>query len=184
MYAFTVARIHRLIFSRNPELRDLFLHELKVKIQSSQVAISTLRGKFEEYAAGKLPHARDAMVTLYDLLSGNEPPGPTALSAPGCKPSQTSSRPAGGGEPQDWENLKDAIMASLTTGVFIDCRFYAPVTSDQPRNPLNLQPLHFCSSINPGVVQKLNSGSILYVYLNHPPTEDDVTRTTATKPQA
>lgn len=159
-----------------------------MKIQSSQATISTLRGKFEEYAAGKLPHAGDAMVMLYDMLSGNGPSGPTALSAPACGPSPTSLQPAGGGGAQGWDNLKDVIMRSLTTGIFIDCRFYAPVTSDQPRKPPNLQPLHFCSSINPRVVQKLNSGKHTVYLPKYPPTEDDVTRTIetklGTKPQA
>jgi len=123
---------------------------------------------------------------LYDLLSGNGPSGTAALTAPVCEPPPTSSQLMGGGEPPDWDNLKDVIMASLTTGIFIDCKFYAPVASGQPSKPPNLQPLHFCSSINPGVVRKLSSGSVLCFCLIIHQIEDDVTRTVGTKvePQA
>jgi len=123
---------------------------------------------------------------LYDLLSGNEPTGPTSLLAPACGPPPTSLQLVGGGKLQDWGDLKVIIMTSLRTGIFINCKFHAPVTSDQPSNPPNLQPVRFCSSINPGVVQKLSPGSILCVCLTIHQTEDDVIRTVETKvePQA
>ena len=96
---------------------------------------------------------------LYNLLSGSEPLGPTELSAPGCETPPMSPQLQDGGELLDWDNLKDVIVASLRTGIFIDCKFYAPVANSQPNKPPNLQPLYFCSSINPGVTQKLSSGT-------------------------
>jgi len=152
-----------LISSRHPELRNIFLHELKAKIQNSQVAMSTLQGKFKAYAAGELLHARDAIIMLYDLLSRNEHLGLAKLSTPDSEPPSMLSQLPGREEPTDWDDLQDAIVVSLRTGIFIDCKCYALVISNQPSDPPNLQALHFCSSVNPGLVQKLSSGSVLIV---------------------
>jgi len=101
---------------------------------------------------------------LYDLLSGDNTLGlggalPPGSQSPSVLPPPTAKRV------QNWVELKDAIVQSLSSGVFIDSKFYAPVTSIQPNHPPNLQPLHFCSSVNPVVVQKLNSGSVSYLDL-------------------
>jgi hypothetical protein len=149
-----------LTFSRYPELRDLFLHQLEADLLSSRLVMSTLQEKFEEYVAGELPYARDGIVKLYDLLSGDKPSDPTEPLSPDCKPPSTSL-PL---NPLGWGNLKEVIATSLNTGMFIDCKFYAPIISVQPSNPPHLQPLHFCSSVNPGVIQNISSGSVLCVF--------------------
>lgn len=123
-----------------------------------------LQQKFKEYASGKLPHAQDTILMLYDLLSVDKPlgfGGKLLLSSqlPLLAPLSTTGRRV-----QDWVDLKDAIVESLCSGIFIDSKFYAPVSSIQPSDPPNLQPLYFCSSFNPAVVQKLNSGTVLYLY--------------------
>lgn len=65
------------------------------------------------------------------------------------------------------DDLKDAITASLGTGIFINYKIYAPVASVQPSDLPSLQPLHFCSFVNPGVLQKVTSGTVLWDHLIH-----------------
>lgn len=140
------------------------MQQLKVDVQSSCLPVTALRGRSKEYAAGKLPHAQDAVLMLYDLLSGDNALGSGWALPPGSQSPSVSFPPT---EKRVWDcvELKDAIVQSLCSGIFIDSKFYAPVTSTQPNHPPNLQPLYFCSSVNPVVIQKLNLGSVSYLDL-------------------
>ena len=152
------------MFPRYPELRGLFLQQLKVDIQSSCLPVTALRLKFKEYASGKLPHAQDAIVTLYDLLHGDRTLGSSGGLPPSSQLPLISSPPTGKNT-QDWAELKNAIVGSLYNGSFIDSKFYAPVTSSQPENSPNLQPLYFCGSVNLTIAQNLSSGTVLHYIL-------------------
>ena len=103
---------------------------------------------------------------LYDLLSRDRASGLGGGLLPGTRLLPVSFLPAGK-RVQDWIGLKDAIERSLCSGIFIDSKFYAPLISAQPNTPPNLQPLYFCSFVNPAVVQKLNSGTALHLYLTN-----------------
>ena len=123
--------------------------------------MTELQQIFNEYASGKLQHAQDAIVTLYDLLSGPRPLSLSGELLPTSQPLPISSAPPDK-RIEDWADLKDAVVGSLCSGSFIDSKFYAPVASAQPSDPPNLQPLYFCGFINPTVTRKLNSGTVLH----------------------
>ena len=101
--------------------------------------------KIQEYFAGKLPHARDMVLGLFDLLTSNgmsPHPSPTG-------PSNSTIMSYYGVNHRSWVQLRDAIIRSLTTGIFLDSMFYAEDSTE-------LRPLFFCSSISPASFKKIS----------------------------
>ena len=100
--------------------------------------------KMQEYFAGKLPHARNIVLGLFDILTSNgmlPHPSPTG-------PSHSTVMPYYCVNHRSWVQLRDAMIRSLTTGIFLDSMFYAE-DSTEPR------PLFFCSSITPPSFKKI-----------------------------
>ena len=101
--------------------------------------------KIQEYFAGKLPHAKDLVLGLFDLLASNRMlPHP---SPPGS--SQSTITPYSDVNHGSWIQLRDAITSSLTTGVFLDSMFYV-------EDSMELRPLFFCGSVFPALIRKIS----------------------------
>ena len=100
----------------------------------SSPALRALKDKIKAYAAGQLPHAKDILPTLYELMETDEAFKATPLSAP-------SERVIAEG---DWERLKDALTWSLTSGSFLDSKFYALDSKPRAGVPMT-RPIYFCS---------------------------------------
>lgn len=108
--------------------------------------------KIQEYFAGKLPHARDLVLGLFDLLASNRmSPHP---SLPGSSHSTTT--PYSNVDYSHWVRLRDATIRSLTTGVFLDSMFYA-------EDSMELRPLFFCGSISQAFIKKIPGEYALYL---------------------
>ena len=102
--------------------------------------------KMEEYFAGKLFHAGDLVFRLFDLLENNRMsphPSPTGSSHSAVTPCSDVNHGS-------WVRLRGAIARSLTTGIFLDSRFYVGDSIGQ-------RPLFFCSSIAPASFKKISS---------------------------
>jgi len=101
--------------------------------------------KIQDYFAGKLPHARDLVLGLFDLLASNRmSPHP---SPPGS--SHSTITPYSDVNHGSWIQLRNAITRSLTTGVFLNSMFYV-------EDSMELRPLFFCSSTIPAAIKKIS----------------------------
>jgi hypothetical protein len=101
--------------------------------------------KIQEYFAGKLPHAKDLVLGLFDRLANNTiPPPPPPPGFPHSTIAPYSD--AGHGS---WTQLRDAIARSLETGIFLDFMFYV-------EDSIESRPLFFCSSITPAPFKKIS----------------------------
>ena len=107
-----------------------------VRSQDSPAIAAAFDAKLQEYFAGKLPHAKDMVLGLFDLLASNRmsphqsPPGSSHSTI-------TPYSDVGHGS---WIQFRDAITRSLTTGIFIDSMFYV-------EDSMELRPLFFCMTI-------------------------------------
>ena len=101
--------------------------------------------KIQEYFAGKLPHAKDLVLGLFDLLASSRmSPHP---SPPGS--SHSTITPYSDVNHTSCVNLRNAIIRSLTTGIFLDSMFFV-------EDSVELRPLFFCTSIIPASVKKIS----------------------------
>ena len=56
----------------------------------------------------------------------------------------------------DWAGLKKALISSLTSGTFLDSKFYA-VESRSSTSPPKIRPVYFCSTVGDCFVSKLTA---------------------------
>ena len=132
---------------RYPEIRELYMYQLARTVRSSDspdiaVAFDT---KIQEYFAGKLPHAKDLALGLFDLLANNSmSPHP---SPPGS--SHSTITPYSNVNHGSWTQLVNAVTRSFTTGIFLDSMFYAEDSTE-------LRPLFFCSSAMPASIKNIS----------------------------
>ena len=101
--------------------------------------------KIQEYFTGHHVHSKNLVLGLFDLLASNRmSPHP---SPPASPHHTTTSYSDANYEDCIWP--KDAIIRSLTTGIFLDSMFYVWDTMEQ-------RPLFFCSSTTPGLLNKIS----------------------------
>ena len=108
--------------------------------------LDALKDKIKAYTRGQLPHAEDILPALYELMEGNNPIKKAPVESP--TPSKR------GGADGDWKKLKDALTWSLTSGSFLDSKFYAldsKPTSGAPK----IRPIYFCSVVGGTFSSKL-----------------------------
>lgn len=98
--------------------------------------MDALKEKIKAYTLGQLLHAEDVLPTLYELMGKGVPLEET--------PTQPPVLSTAG---HDWEELKDALTLSLTSGSFLDSQFYAP--DSKPLSPATptIRPIYFCSMV-------------------------------------
>jgi hypothetical protein len=124
---------------RYPELREIELEHLaRTLLSDSSPGLSALKGKIKAHTSGQLLHAKDVLPALYELMGRDRPfeETPVQLPAP-------SKRAIAGG---DWKRLKDALTRSLSSGSFLDSKFYALV-SEPMGGPPTIRPIYFCSMV-------------------------------------
>ena len=123
---------------RYPELRELEVKQLARTLLStdSSSVMHALKGKIEAYIRGQLPHAKDILPVLYELMESGE-----AFKETPAQPPAPSKQDIDDG---DWEELKDALTWSLTSGTFLDSQFYALDSKSRSGTP-GLRPVYFCS---------------------------------------
>lgn len=98
-----------------------------------------LRDRIKAYSCGQLPHAKDVLPALYELMETDEAFKETPALPPAPSNQGTTSR--------DWERLKDALAWSLTSGTFLDSQFYA-LDSKSGFGVPRIRPIYFCSIFN------------------------------------
>ena len=133
--------------SRYPEIQELYMYQLARAVRSSDSPdiAAAFDAKIQEYFAGKLPHAKDLVLGLFDLLANNRmSPHP---SPPGS--SHSTITPYSGVDHGSWIQLMNALTLSLTTGIFLDLIFYAEDSTE-------LRPLFFCSSVMSASIKKIS----------------------------
>ena len=133
---------------RYPELRGLQLKQLARTLLStdSSPALPALKDKIKAYTRGQLPHAKDILPALYQLMERGE-----ALKETPIQPPAPSEQNIADG---DWERLKDALAWSLTSGSFLDSQFYALDSKPQVGAP-TIRPMYFCSMVGGTFLPKL-----------------------------
>ena len=149
-----VVRFHEVLRSqfscpnRYPELRELELKQLARTLLSadSSSVLRALKVKIEAYSCGQLPHGRDILPALYELMECGE-----AFKEAPKQPSAPLKQETVG---EDWEELKDALTCSLTSGTFLDSQFYALDSGSRSGAP-RIRPVYFCSTTGGTFVPKL-----------------------------
>ena len=109
-------------------------------------SVESLKAKIKSYTHGKLPHAEHILPALYELMESDESVEETPLPAAAPQNQQIT-----GGE---WEELKEALTSSLTSGTFLDSQFYAVETRSSTGSP-KIRPIYFCSGVGGSFVSKL-----------------------------
>jgi len=113
-----------------------------VRSSESPGVVTAFEIKIQEYYAGKLPHAKGLLLSLFDFMASNKiSPHP---SPPGSSHSTTT--PYSDVDYGNWTRVMNALIHSLKTGSFLDTVFYVEDT-------MELQPLFFCSSVLPVSVE-------------------------------
>lgn len=128
-------------------MRELYTSRLAQVIRSpdSPSISAAFDIKIQEYFAGKLPHAKDLVLGLFDLLTSNRIPShPSPPESP-----HSTMIPYSNVNDGSWIQLRDAITRSLMTGIFLDSMFYVEDSTE-------LRPLFFCSSIAPTSLKKIS----------------------------
>ena len=135
---------------RYPELRKLEIKQLARTLLSgdSSPALHALKDKIKAYAGGRLPHAKDILSALYELMETDEAFGET--NPPAWSPALSKQATAG----DNWERLKDILTWSLKSGSFLDSQFYAPDSKPRAGVPV-IRPIYFCSMIGGTFLPKL-----------------------------
>ena len=125
-------------YCRYPELREIELKQLARTLLStdSSSPLRALQDKIEAYTSGQLPHAKDVLPALYELMETDE-----AFKRTRAQPSAPPEQDIADG---DWEGLKDALTWSLTSGSFLDSQFYALDSNPRAGAP-TIRPIYFCS---------------------------------------
>lgn len=102
-------------------------------------ALDALKGKIKAYTRGELPHAPDVLPALYELMERKEP----LKKAPTQSPESSEDGTTSG----DWQRLKDELTRSLTSGSFLDSKFYA-LDFRPPGGATKIRPIYFCSMVD------------------------------------
>ena len=133
---------------RYPELRELELEQLAHTLLStdSGPVLDALKDKIKFYTRGQLPHAKEILMALYELMERSEPFKKTPVQSPA-----PSKRGIACG---DRKSLKDALTWSLTSGSFLDSQFYA-LDSRPPAGAPRIRPIYFCSMVGGTFSSKL-----------------------------
>jgi len=100
-----------------------------------------LKDKIKAYNRGQLPHAKDILPALYELIDSDE----TFKEMPAQLPAPPDKSTAGRG----WEGLKTALTRSLTSGTFLDRQFYA-LDSKSGSGAPRIRPVYFWSIAGDG----------------------------------
>lgn len=137
-----------LLIDRYPELRELELKQLTRALLSSNSdpTLRVLKTKIKSYASGQLLHAEDVLPALYELMEGDEPIEETPFPMAASSNQQVTSG--------DWDGLKEALTSSLTSGTFLDSRFYAAESRSSTGSP-KIRPIYFCSRVGGTFASKL-----------------------------
>lgn len=98
------------------------------------------------YSRGQLPHAKDVLPALYELMETDE-----AFKVMPAQPPAASNQGVAG---RDWKGLRDALTWSLTSGAFLDSQFYALDSKSWPDTP-RIRPVYFCSTAGGAFLPKL-----------------------------
>ena len=109
--------------------------------------LDALKDKIKVYTRGHLPHAKNILPALYELMERNEPFKETPVQS--SAPSKGSSVTGG-----DRKGLEDALTWSLTSGYFLDSQFYA-LESKLPAGEPKIRPIYFCSMVGGTFSSKL-----------------------------
>ena len=133
---------------RYPEIKKLELEELAQALLSadSGPTLDALNGKIKAYTRGQLPHAPDVLPALYELMERKEPLKKAPVQSPESSKDGTTSG--------DWQRLKDELTRSLTSGSFLDSKFYA-LDSRPSSGATKIRPIYFCSMVDGGFSSKL-----------------------------
>ena len=138
------------LVGRYPELRELEVRQLARALLSvySATTMQSLQKGIESYTRGQLPHATHVISTIYEFMESDdsvevdEIPLPAATSPN----QQTPSR--------DWGGLKKALISSLTSGTFLDSRFYAVESRTSSGLP-KLRPIYLCTTVDDSLMSRL-----------------------------
>ena len=114
--------------------------------EDSGPTLHALKYKIKAYTRGQLPHAKDVLPALYELMERGE-----ALEETQTQPPAPSKQGVAGGS---WKRLNDALTWSLTSGSFLDSQFYAVDSKPQAGAP-TIQPIYFCSMLGGTFIPKL-----------------------------
>lgn len=112
----------------------------------SSPTLQALKDKIEAYTRGQLPHAKDILPSLYELMDSDE-----AFKETPTQPLAPPNKAITGG---DREGLKDALTWSLTSGTFLDSQFYALDSKSLSGAP-EVRPVYFCSIVGGTFLPKL-----------------------------
>ena len=130
------------LVNRYPELRNFEIRRLASSLLSDGRGRShtlwSLERKIDRYTRGQLPHTKQVILTLYELVEGDEPVEEVPLPVATPCNQQASSG--------EWIGLKKALTNSLTSGTFLDSQFYA-VESRSSTDMPKIRPLYFCSMV-------------------------------------
>ena len=119
------------------------MYRLAQVVRSSESAgvATAFETKIQEYLAGKLPHVKDLLLSLFGFLASNRMSPHPLLSGS----SHFTIAPYSNVNRGSWIQIKNALVHSLGTGTFLDLVFYV-------KDSMELRPLFFCSSVLPGSV--------------------------------
>ena len=133
---------------RYPELRELELKQLARALLStdSGPALHALEDKIEAYSRGQLPHAKDVLPTLYELMESDEAFRGTPTQPPAPSKQDRIGRGRGG--------LKAALIQSLRSGSFLDSQFFALDSKPQVGTP-TIRPIYLSSMVGSTFLSKL-----------------------------
>jgi hypothetical protein len=153
----TVRSFKFLLIGRYPELRELELRQLaRVLLSSdSDPTLGKLKSKITSYTNGQLPHAEHVLPVLYELMEND---GSVTETLP-PKAASSDQRVTGG----HWDELKEALTDSLTSGTFLDSQFYATESRSSSGLP-KIRPIYFCSTVGGSFTSKLAAcGSLAWI---------------------
>jgi len=94
--------------------------------------------KTKSYTHGKLPQAEHILPALYELMESDESVKETPPPAAPSSNTQAMGR--------YWDEVKEALTTSLTTGTFLDSQFYAVESRSSTGSP-KIRPIYLCSTV-------------------------------------
>ena len=146
-----------LLTGRYPELRELELRQLaRVLLSSdSDPTLGKLKAKIKSYTNGQLPHAEHVLPVFYEIRENDR----SVTEALPPKAASSGQQVTGG----HWDQLKEALTNSLTSGTFLDSQFYVTESRSSTGLP-KIRPIYFCSTVGGGFPSKLAAcGSLAWI---------------------